>query len=124
MDILKNIVCALGVVVFVAGLCAIFNRLLLLFVRPRCGENTFTVVFLDGGTEYPAAVISYYLTIYSVSGGLGQMKIICVDKGLSIHTAELLKEVFAHEKHVKFMSAEEFARFSAKKTENNDAEYF
>lgn len=108
MDILKNIACAVCVVVFVIGICAVVNRLLLLFVRPRCGERAFTVLFLDDEVKDPAAVISYYVSVYSVSGGIGEMKIICVDRGLSEKLLEFLRTVFAHEKHVVFMTDGDF----------------
>ena len=108
MELLKNVLCAVCVVVFVIGICAVINRLLLLAVRPRCGDGAFTVIMLDGDTKSPAAVISYYLSVYSVSGGMGQMKIVCVDRGLPKHTAELLKEMFGHERHVVFLSEDEF----------------
>ena len=115
MEMFKNIMCALGVVVFVIGLCAVYNRLLLLTVRPRCGENAVTVIILDGEMRSPAAVISYYLSVYSVSGGIGQMKLLCVDRGLSEHSLQLLKEVFRREKHVVFVTEEEFFGFFTQK---------
>ena len=108
MELFKNIMCALGVVVFVIGLCAVFNRLLLLSVRPRCGEKAVTVIMLDDEMKSPAAVISYYLSVYSVSGGIGQMKLLCVDRGVPEHSLQLLKEIFRREKHVVFVTEEEF----------------
>ena len=61
MDILKNLLCAVGVIVFTVGLCALFNRLLLLTVRPKCGEKAFTVVMLDDEMKSPALIIRYLL---------------------------------------------------------------
>ena len=114
MEILKNILCGLCAVIFVLGLCAAANRLLLLAVRPRCGENSFTVVMLDEKLKDPASVISYYLSVYSVSGGLGRMKIMCVDCGLDEETSALLKAVFRYDNHVVFIDKVEFFDFLGK----------
>ena len=108
MDILKNLLCAVGVIVFTVGLCALFNRLLLLTVRPKCGEKAFTVVMLDDEMKSPAAVISYYQSVYSSAGGMGQMKIVCVNRGLQEHSLELLKEIFSRDKHIVFVDEAEF----------------
>ena len=108
MDILKNLLCAVGVIVFTVGLCALFNRILVLTVRPKCGEKAFTVVMLDDEMKSPAAVISYYQSVYSSSGGMGQMKIVCVNRGLQEHSLELLKEIFSRDKHIVFVDEAEF----------------
>ncbi len=115
MEFFKNAACAVGAVVFVIGLCAVFKRILLMAVRPRCGENAVTVIMLDGKTKSPAALISYYLSVYSVSGGIGQMRILCVDRGLPEHSLRFLKDVFRREKHVVFVSEEEFLFALSKK---------
>ena len=115
MELLKNTAFAIAAILFAVGLCAVFNRILLLAVRPRCGEKAVTVIMLDGEMKSPAAVISYYLSVYSAAGGIGQMKILCVDRGLSEHSLQLLREVFRHEKHVVFVSEEDFLYCLSKK---------